>query len=82
MAKHRLSWRQGRATAQVDKVGTRSRKTTGGKIIAQRPATQREERQIARGQWVTTRPPGQPNLKSQVRPQQAAKQKNPKTDKG
>ena len=80
MTRHRLSWREGRATPQVDKVGTRSRKTAGGKIVAQILATAREERQIAKGQWVTTRPPGNPNMRSRVRPQLAKKQKNRKPD--
>ena len=73
----RLVWREGRATPDVG-----GRKGAGGKVTASREATAQEEKQIKKGRWVTTRPPGQANKKSSVRPQMAAKQKNPKTDDG
>ena len=77
MPKHRLSWREGRATPEVNAVGSkRAKKSAGGKVIASRMATEAEERQIVKGQWVRTRPPGQAGKKSSVRPQLAKKQKH------
>lgn len=75
MAKHRLSWRRGRATPQVTTVGATPKKTAGGEVYKSRPATAAEERQIAKGQWVRTRPPGESGKRSSVRPALARKQK-------
>ncbi len=81
MARHRLVWRRGRATPQVVTVGQKAKKTAGGAIYKSRMATQAEEKQIAKGQWVRTRPPGEPGKKSKVRPQLARKQKRRISDK-
>lgn len=72
-----LTWREGRATPDVG-----GRKGAGGKVTATRKATANEQKQINKGRWVTTRPPGQSNKKSSVRPALAKKQKNPKTADG
>ncbi|MEL7299360.1 MAG: hypothetical protein AAFM92_03160 [Pseudomonadota bacterium] len=68
MAKHTLTWLAGRSTPVVTAVGAKRRKTAGGKVVASRRATAEEERQIAAGQWVRSRPPGQPGKKSSIRP--------------
>lgn len=80
MAKHRLVWREGRATPQVVAVGSEAKKTAGGKIIKSRMATQAEEGRIAKDQWLRTRPPGEPGKKSSVRPALARKQKRSISD--
>ena len=76
MPKHRLLWREGRATPQVVAVGTKAKKTAGGKVIKSRMATKAEEKQIANDQWIRARPPGSPGKKSSVRPALAKKQKH------
>lgn len=73
----KLTWREGRATPDVG-----ARKGAGGRVVARREATASEAKQIANGQWVRTRPPGQPGKRSSVRPQLAAKQKHSISDKG
>lgn len=72
---HRLTWLEGRSTPVVTRAGAQRRKTAGGNVVASRMATAAEEKQIASGQWVRSRPPGQPNKKSSVRPQLARLQK-------
>ena len=53
-----LSWREGRNTPEVRKVGQSRKKSTGGKIVASRRATKAEEAKIRKGQWVRARRPG------------------------
>lgn len=82
MTKHRLVWRQNRATPIVVKQGQRVRppKKGEGRVVAGRPARAGEEKQIAAGRWVLTRRPGHAGEKSKVRPKLARKQKNRKPD--
>lgn len=76
MAEYRLTWLEGRSTPVVRRVGGKRPKTAGGKVIASRLANEQEKRDIQAGRWVRSRPPGQPNKKSSIRPQLAAKQKD------
>lgn len=76
MAKHTLTWIEGRSTPIVTPVGTKRSKGQGKRVVASRPATAQEESQIASGQWVRSRPPGQPNKRSSIRPHLARKQRD------
>ncbi|MEO0781931.1 MAG: hypothetical protein AAFZ46_09245 [Pseudomonadota bacterium] len=78
MSEYRLTWLQGRSTPVVTKVGAQRRKTAGGKVVASRLATEQEKTDIRAGRWVRSRPPGQPNKQSSIRPQ-LTKDARPKT---
>jgi hypothetical protein len=84
VAKHRLIWLENRNTPKVLPSGSKpyQPKPSEGKVVKSRPATEQEEKEIARGDWIRVdrhgRRPGHPNYGtgSKVRPQFDKKKKD------